>query len=91
MIPVNPTADEILGRRSCRNLVEVEGDVEIAEIFRRSEDVPPHADDAMKKRVRVFWMQESICNREATERLRKAGITVVWNRCMMKEYRRLLG
>ncbi|PUA31403.1 MAG: hypothetical protein B9J98_06490 [Candidatus Terraquivivens tikiterensis] len=93
VIPVNPAANEIkVGDRvykSYKNLLEVQEDVDIVNVFRRSEDVPPIAEDAVKKGVKVFWMQEGIYNREAAERLRVAGITVIWDRCMMKEYSRL--
>jgi len=93
IIPVNPNVDEInVGNqvlKSYRSLLEIQEDVDIVDVFRRSEDVPPVAEDAIKKGVKVFWMQEGIYNKEAAEKLRKAGITVIWDRCIMKEYSRL--
>ncbi len=93
IIPVNPNADEIvvgnLTLKSYKSLTDVQEDVDIVNVFRRSEDVPPVAEDAIRKGAKVFWMQEGIYNKEAVEKLRKAGITVVWDRCMMKEYSRL--
>jgi len=93
IIPVNPNADEIvvgnLTLKSYKSLTDIQEDVDIVNVFRRSEDVPPVAEDAIRKGAKVFWMQEGIYNKEAVEKLRKAGITVVWDRCMMKEYSRL--
>jgi predicted CoA-binding protein len=93
IIPVNPNADEItvgnLTLKSYKNLTDIQEDVDVVNVFRRPEDVPPVAEDAIRKGVKVFWMQEGIYNKEAVEKLRKAGIIVVWDRCMMKEYSRL--
>lgn len=93
VIPVNPMTSEIkVGNQTLKSyssLLEIEEEVDIVNVFRRSEDVPPVAKDALKKRPRVFWMQEGIYNREAAEMLRSEGIVAVWNRCMMKEYSRL--
>ncbi|MCS7136413.1 MAG: CoA-binding protein [Nitrososphaerota archaeon] len=93
IIPVNPNSSEInVGNqtlKSYKSLLDIQEDVDIANVFRRPEDVPPVAEDAIRKGVKVFWMQEGIYNKEAVEKLRKAGIIVVWDRCMMKEYSRL--
>lgn len=93
IIPVNPNADEItVGNqilKSHKNLLEIQEDVDIVDVFRRPEDVPPVAEEVIRKGAKVFWMQEGIYNKEAAEKLRKVGITVIWDRCMMKEYSRL--
>ncbi len=93
IIPVNPNSDEInVGNqtlKSYKNLLEIPEDIDIINVFRRSEDVPPVAEEAIRKGTKVFWMQEGIYNKEAVEKLRKAGIIVIWDRCMMKEYSRL--
>jgi len=91
IIPVNPLAGEILGRKSYPSLAEVAEQVEVVDIFRPSKDVLPIVRDAIKKGVKVVWMQEGICNREAADEAKKHGIKTVWNRCMMKEYARLYG
>ncbi|HEX2517041.1 MAG TPA: CoA-binding protein, partial [Chloroflexota bacterium] len=65
--------------------------VEIVDVFRRPEDVPPVAEGAIRSGARVLWLQEGIVNEEAAARARAAGLTVVQDRCMMKEHRRLLG
>lgn len=89
VIPVNPTADEILGKKCYKNLREIPGSVDIVDVFRPSEDVPPIVKDAIAKGVKVVWMQLGISNEEATKEASEKGIKVVYNRCMMKEHRRL--
>lgn len=89
VIPVNPTADEILGKKCYKNLREIPGSVDIVDVFRPSEDVPPIVKDAIAKGVKVVWMQLGISNDEATKEASEKGIKVVYNRCMMKEHRRL--
>ena len=89
VIPVNPTADEILGKKCYKNLREIPGNVDIADVFRPSEDVPPIVQDAIAKGVKVVWMQLGISNKEATKEASEKGIKVVYNRCMMEEHRRL--
>ncbi|MDQ3835519.1 MAG: CoA-binding protein [Thermoproteota archaeon] len=90
VIPVNPTATEILGRKSYPSVSGVPDRVDIVDIFRRSDDVPPVVEDALKKEgIKVIWMQEGIYNKEAEEMAKKKGISAVYNRCMMAEHRRL--
>ncbi|UCC59199.1 MAG: CoA-binding protein [Candidatus Bathyarchaeum sp.] len=94
VIPVNPFADEILGERSYKNLLDVPEAIEVVDIFRPSENVPPIVEEAIKLKnklgtPKVVWMQLGIVNEEAARQARKAGFTVVMNRCMMVEHRRL--
>jgi hypothetical protein len=89
--PVNPTAERILGRRVFKSLRETEDKIDIVDIFRPAEEVTTLVEEAIGKGVKVVWMQEGIVNREAAEKARKAGITVVMNRCMKKEHERLFG
>lgn len=93
VIPVNPTADEILGKKCYKNLREIPSNIDIVDVFRPSEDVPPIVKDAIAKGVKVVWMQLGISNEEATKEATKEasekGIKVVYNRCMMEEHRRL--
>jgi predicted CoA-binding protein len=84
-----PDAKEILGKPVYRKLVEVPGDVDMVNVFRRSADVLAHVDDIIAKKPKVVWMQLGISNAEAAERLARAGIDVVQNRCLMVEMRRL--
>ena len=90
IIPVNPTISEVLGRKSYSSIADVREDIDIVEIFRRSEDVPPVVNDAVKKRViKVIWMQSGIYNEEAEREAKENGMDVVYNRCMMAEHSRL--
>ena len=90
VIPVNPNADEILGKKCFDYVSEVSEDVDIVDIFRPSEDVLPFVREAIAKKPKVIWLQEGIHNAEAEELARKAGIQVVFNRCMLAEHQRLL-
>ena len=93
VIPVNPNAEEILKLRAFKSLEELEEEVDIVNVFRPSDQVLEIAKQVlkMKKKPKVFWMQEGIYNQEAAELLKRNGITVVWNRCMMREHNRLFG
>lgn len=87
--PINPTAEEILNKKCYPDLTAVNEQIDIVDVFRRSEDVLPVVQEAIKKRPKVIWLQEGIHNKEAEDLARKAGITVVFNRCMLAEHQRL--
>lgn len=87
VIPVNPTTTEVLGKKSYPSISEVPEQVDVVDIFRRSEDVPPVVDDALKKKgIKVIWMQSGIYNEEAERKAKENGIDVVYNRCMKVEH-----
>jgi predicted CoA-binding protein len=92
IIPVNPTTAEVLGRKSYPSVSEIPNDlnIDIVDVFRRSEDVPDVVEDATKKKgIKLIWMQEGISNEEAERKAKENGIDVVYNRCMLEEYKRL--
>ena len=90
VIPVNPTATEILGRKSYPTVSSIPDRVDVVDIFRRSEDVPAVVEDTLKKEgIKVIWMQEGIYSKEAENRAKEKDIYAVYNRCMMAEHRRL--
>jgi predicted CoA-binding protein len=91
IIPVNPNETEVLGERAYSRLHDVPDDVDIVNIFRRSEKVLDVIDDALQKRPRCIWMQEGIVNNAAAQNAESAGVPVVMNRCILKELARLLG
>jgi len=91
VIPVNPTATEILGEKAYPNLESVPEKIDVVQVFRRSEDVPPVVDDAIKVGAKVVWMQEGIVNEEAARKAREAGLQVVMDACMRATHRRLIG
>jgi predicted CoA-binding protein len=83
-----PEVEEILGRPVYRTLAEIPGDVDMVNVFRRPRDIPPHVDDILAKGPRVVWFQLGIRHEAAAERLARAGIRVVQNRCTMADHRR---
>ena len=87
--PVNPTADEILGKKCYDSVSEINEEIEIVDIFRPSDQVLPIIQEAIKKKPKVIWLQEGIHNSEAEELARKEGIKVVFNRGMLAEHQRL--
>jgi len=87
--PVNPTTDEILGKKCYSTISNVDGDIDIVDVFRPSDLVLPIVKEAIKKNPKVIWLQEGIHNLEAEEMARKKGIKVVFNRCMLAEHKRL--
>lgn len=90
VIPVNPHSSEILGRKSYDLVSNIPEQVDIVDIFRRSEDVYPVIEDVIKKKgIRVVWLQEGIHNIEAENLARRNNIDVVYNRCMLAEHIRL--
>jgi uncharacterized protein len=91
VIPVNPNESEVLGERAYARLVDVPDDIDIVDIFRRSEKVPEAVDDALQKGTRCIWMQEGVINHAAAQKAESAGTPVVMNRCILKELARLLG
>ena len=91
VIPVNPTATEILGEKAYPNLESVPEKIDVVQVFRRSEDVPPIVDEAIKVGAKVVWMQEGIVNEEAAQKARQAGLQVVMDACMRATHRRLIG
>jgi predicted CoA-binding protein len=92
IIPVRPEGEEILGEKIYPSLMEIPKEIEIdvVDIFRKSEDVPPVVDEAIHRGAKVIWMQEGIVNQEACAKAEKAGLKVVMDRCTKKEHQRLL-
>ena len=91
IIPVNPTADEILGEKAYPDLESVPEKIDVVQVFRKPEDVPPVVDSAIKVGAKAVWMQEGIVNEEAAQNAREAGLQVVMDACMRVTHRRLIG
>src|SRR5512136_1020664 len=89
IIPVNPTEKEILGGLCYPNLASIPESVDVVDIFRRSEEVPPIVEEAIKIGAKAVWMQEGVINEEAAARAKEAGLMVVMDKCMRKEHRKL--
>ena len=88
IIPVNPNEREVLGEKAYARLEDVPEPVDIVDVFRKSEDVPPAVDGAIAIKAKALWMQLGIENAEAAEKARKAGLLVVENACMLVEHKR---
>ncbi len=91
IIPVNPTATEILGEKAYPDLSAIPEKVDVVQVFRRPEDVPPVVEEAIKIGAKVVWMQEGISNEEAAQAAREAGLQVVMDACMRATHQQLIG
>ena len=98
IIPVNPFADEVLGEKSYKSLVDIpanlQKNIDIVDIFRKADDVPLVVEQALKLKEKhgkpcVVWMQLGIVNEQAAKTARKAGLTVIMDKCIMQEHKRL--
>jgi predicted CoA-binding protein len=89
IIPVNPTTNEILNKKSYQSVSEVKEPIDIVDVFRPSDEVLPVVEEAIKIKPKVIWLQEGIHNEKAEELAKKEGIRVVFNRCMLAEHQRL--
>ena len=89
IIPVSPVKKEILGQKVFASLDDIKEPVDIVNVFRKPDQIVPHALEAIRLRPKAFWMQLGIENREAAELLTDAGIDVVMNRCIKVEHSRL--
>ena len=87
--PVNPTTSEILGKKCYSSVSEIDEEIDIVDVFRPSDQVLPIIQEAIKKKPKVIWLQEGIHNSEAEDMAKKAGIKVIFNRCMLAEHQRL--
>lgn len=84
-----PDVKEMFGKPVYRRVADVPGEVDIVNVFRRPEHIPPHVDDIIAKKPKAVWFQSGIRNDAAAEQLAKAGIQVVQDRCLMVEIRRI--
>jgi predicted CoA-binding protein len=89
IIPVNPHETEVLGEKCYSDLDSVPEAVDIVDIFRRSEFVPAIVEAAIRKGAKAIWMQEGVIHEEAARRAEEAGLTVIMDRCILKDHRRL--
>lgn len=90
VIPVNPKYTELLGEKCYPRVQDIPDQIDIVDIFRRSEFVPDVVADALIKRPRCIWMQEGVIHHDAAKTANAAGVPVVMDRCILKELARLL-
>lgn len=91
VIPVTPTYDEILGEKCYPSLLDLPVPVDVVDCFRKSDEIPALAEQAVRVKAKVLWMQLGVINQEAARIASDAGLDVVMNRCMKIEYARLFG
>jgi uncharacterized protein len=91
VIPVNPTYDTILGEKSYKRLADIPGKVDVVDCFRKSEEIPALAEEAVRMGAKVLWMQLGVHNAPARALAEAAGLEVVENRCMKIEHGRFFG
>ena len=91
IIPVNPAVTEILGEKAYPDLRSIPDAIDVVQLFRRAEDVPPFVEQAIQIGAKVVWMQEGIVNEAAAQQARQAGLQVVMDHCMRAQHRRLIG
>ena len=91
VIPVNPAYKEVLGQACYPSLRDVPQQVDMVDCFRRAEDIPAIADEAIGIGAKVLWMQLGVINPEAVRKAEAAGLEVVMDRCVKIEYARLFG
>ena len=89
IIPINPQESEVLGQRAYPDLESVPEPIDIVDIFRRSEFVPEIVDASIRIGAKAIWMQEAVIHEEAAAKARSAGLTVIMDRCILKDHRRL--
>jgi uncharacterized protein len=89
IIPVNPNEERVLGEKCYPDLDSVPEPVDIVDIFRRSDQAAEAVDAAIRIGAKVVWMQEGVIDEEAARRATEAGLTVVMDRCILKDHRRL--
>jgi uncharacterized protein len=91
VIPVNPKYDRILGEKCYKSLRDIPEPVDMVDVFRKTQDVPPIADDAIAISAKVLWQQLSVKNEAAAAKARAAGLDAVLDRCVKIEHGRLFG
>jgi predicted CoA-binding protein len=91
VVPVNPRYEAILGQKCYKSLRDIPGKVEIVDVFRKSADVGPVADDAIAIGAKVLWQQLGVTNAEAAHKAEAAGLETVMDRCVKIEHARLFG
>jgi predicted CoA-binding protein len=89
VLPVNPGAEEILGQKCFKSLSEIEGKVDIVDVFRRSDATDPIIDEALEVGAPVIWLQEGVVNESGAARATEAGVTVLQDICIKKELAKL--
>ena len=88
VLPVNPNETEIFGTRCYRSLMEIDGEIDLVDVFRRSEFAGEAIDQAIAVNAKGVWLQEGVIDNEGAKRAQEAGLDVVMDKCWLKEWYR---
>jgi predicted CoA-binding protein len=91
IVPVRPAVDQVLGEKAYARLADIPFPVDLVDVFRAAEHIPGVVEECLAIGAPAIWIQEGICHDEAAERARAAGLTVVMDRCIYKDYMALMG
>ena len=86
IVPVRPAVSEVLGEKAYARLSDIPFEVDLVDVFRNPDDVGPIVDECIALGIRRLWLQDGVVNEEAAEKARAAGITVVMDRCVWRDY-----
>jgi len=86
IIPVNPNETKVLGEKAYATLAEIPDEIDLVDIFRRSDEAGQHVDEAIQMGARAVWLQEDVIDEAAARRALDAGLDVVMDRCILKEH-----
>lgn len=89
IVPVRPAVDQVLGEKAYARLADIPFEIDLVNVFRAAEHLPPIVEQCLALHFPAIWIQEGIVNTDAAERARAGGMTVVMDRCLLKEYVRL--
>jgi len=91
IIPVYPGVDNVLGERACARLTDISDPVDLVNVFRAPEHVGDVVEDCLEARMKALWLQDGVGNEQASIQAVRAGMTVVMDRCIYRNYMRLIG
>lgn len=90
IVPVRPLVEEVLGEKAYPSLADIPFPVDLVDVFRAAEHIPGVVDECLAIKAPAIWIQEDIVHEAAAEKARAAGLTVVMDRCIYKDYMRLM-
>jgi uncharacterized protein len=90
VVPVHPAVEQVLGEKAYARLADIPGPIDLVDVFRAADKLDPVVDECIARKVPALWIQEGIVNESAAARALQAGMTVVMDRCITVEYRKLM-
>jgi uncharacterized protein len=90
VVPVRPAVEQVLGEKAYARLADIPGPIDLVDVFRAADKLDPLVDECIARKLPALWIQEGIVNESAAARALQAGITVVMDRCISVEYRKLM-